>query len=727
MEPITITEGSPPRWIYFNQENHPPVVIDLERDDDDDDERGFAQDDNLSDIDIERLFPKHSEDELLQSVVEVEASVTSCSTARGVERDSAVITQSTLVPFFQSNGHTIKPGKTIELDDRDFLYVKEIRKNAQNEIIVSGYRLRRVRDLVGVDKKRNELALMLEVDEEDRRSPMDQGIERLRLEALRGIRTVVFTNSKYPTTSYRDDPQQHGQGLNYLQTKGRLFCRQKLINTINVSRSRAGNKVTQTCLQFLSQDEADMGAGEKDEELRRAWRGLTIAGGACSGILRGESDFDEAELKAVCEFQRKWSSRQSSRSNRSSIANLANERAAAPITPARRQSRQLFTPGSRDCPIKLEDDLSSDYNVTIDLSEDVPSIIHTPRHSRTAKRQRSSQFDDTPIHFSLSQHRSTRSTQDEAKGTIAQANNQRRYTFGDAFCGAGGASRGAKMAGLRVAWGNDFDTAAINSYQLNFHGTYCYAMWAHDFINEINDEHIVDILHISPPCQVFSPAHTTPGKDDEMNTQTFFACQELLRRAKPRLATMENTFGLIQNHREYLATAVCFFTSLGYSVRWKISNFAEYGLPQARRRAFFIAACPGERLPDFPLPTHSNDPERCLTLGLKPFVTVNDAISQIPANFPNHDIKEASKARVAYDGDRQLSRCITTSGGDNYHPSGTRSFTDREFACLQGFPLEHKFGKTRVRKQIGNAVPPSVAKVIFEHLKNALLRADGLA
>ena len=61
------------------------------------------------------------------------------------------------------------------------------------------------------------------------------------------------------------------------------------------------------------------------------------------------------------------------------------------------------------------------------------------------------------------------------------------------------------------------------------------------------------------------------------------------------------------------------------------------------------------------------------------------------------------------------------------HPNGTRDFTHREFACLQGFPLEHKFGETGVKKQIGNAVPPVVARAILESVKKALMKADGVS
>ena len=66
------------------------------------------------------------------------------------------------------------------------------------------------------------------------------------------------------------------------------------------------------------------------------------------------------------------------------------------------------------------------------------------------------------------------------------------------------------------------------------------------------------------------------------------------------------------------------------------------------------------------------------------------------------------------------------TGGGFYHPNGRRPFTDREWACLQGFPVDHKFGNGNVRHQIGNAVPPSVAKKVFGHIREALMKADGV-
>jgi DNA (cytosine-5)-methyltransferase 1 len=69
---------------------------------------------------------------------------------------------------------------------------------------------------------------------------------------------------------------------------------------------------------------------------------------------------------------------------------------------------------------------------------------------------------------------------------------------------------------------------------------------------------------------------------------------------------------------------------------------------------------------------------------------------------------------------------MTCSGGQNYHPSGKRDLTLREYATLQGFPDCHVFKGSYVKKQIGNAVPPCVAKVLFESIKKDLDAVDGV-
>lgn len=60
------------------------------------------------------------------------------------------------------------------------------------------------------------------------------------------------------------------------------------------------------------------------------------------------------------------------------------------------------------------------------------------------------------------------------------------------------------------------------------------------------------------------------------------------------------------------------------------------------------------------------------------------------------------------------------------HPSGTRDLTVREFASLQGFPLEHVFGREGKRRQIGNAVPPVVGRKVLGGVVGGMERVDGV-
>ncbi|KAL6721852.1 hypothetical protein ACLMJK_000957 [Lecanora helva] len=300
---------------------------------------------------------------------------------------------------------------------------------------------------------------------------------------------------------------------------------------------------------------------------------------------------------------------------------------------------------------------------------------------------------------------------------------RQRYTFGDCFCGCGGMSRGAVNAGLRVNWGFDFDLPACQSYEMNNFGSVVYNVAADQFSNAGGD-HEVDICHFSPPCQFFSDAHTHVGKDDERNTASLFAIATLLEKVKPRVATLEQASGLLRRHPLYFNSVINMFTSEGFSVRWRMMNCADFGLPQRRVRLFLIASCPGEPLPPFPKSTHSKDPAET---GLKPWTTINEAINTIPPDWSDHDPAFMRSLNYPPHTGDEIAKCITTSGGqNNCHPSGTRNYTLREFANLQSFPLGQKFGMKGVRKQIGNAVPPIVATALLEEVKRSLMKEDGL-
>lgn len=110
-------------------------------------------------------------------------------------------------------------------------------------------------------------------------------------------------------------------------------------------------------------------------------------------------------------------------------------------------------------------------------------------------------------------------------------------------------------------------------------------------------------------------------------------------------------------------------------------------------------------------------------------VNIEDAIKDIPDGAPNHDVEELlymwrNKWHSPYD-PRQPAKTLTCNGGEaNYYPSGRRLFTCREIACLQTFPMDFQFAHKGVRKQVGNAVPPALAKAIYQEIIASLRETD---
>lgn len=171
------------------------------------------------------------------------------------------------------------------------------------------------------------------------------------------------------------------------------------------------------------------------------------------------------------------------------------------------------------------------------------------------------------------------------------------YTFADVCCGAGGASRGAEMAGLQLRWALDHDADACETYRLNFPHVRLYQKPVQELINMGHEDLKVDIMHISPPCQAFSQANTSPNLS--RNAENIAASMEIgtcLDAARPRIATLEQTSGLMSRghaggrHGLHFGNVIAQFTSRDYSVGWKNADLAEWGLPQPRKRLLMIAS-----------------------------------------------------------------------------------------------------------------------------------------
>jgi len=303
------------------------------------------------------------------------------------------------------------------------------------------------------------------------------------------------------------------------------------------------------------------------------------------------------------------------------------------------------------------------------------------------------------------------------------------YTFGDYYCGAGGISVGAREAGFKVVYGVDHDPDACATYRLNFPGTRVYEEDIHDHLTARAQENAhVRCVHMSTVCKTVSCAYTVRGRNHDANEATLFTISDILRKATPMVATLEQTFGALNPGKMQLFNAFVWqFTSMNYSVKWALHTLSEYGVPQARKRLIMIAACPGHPLPEFPMPTHAISPEYPVP-GLKPSVTIADALRPIRRNTPNHNPDNHTDRNFApYSPDQLVRGCITTSGGqNNWHPNGKRPLTEREYACLQTFPLDHVFvgNRSSIIRQVGNAVPPAFSQKLFASIRKCFEEVD---
>ena len=362
-----------------------------------------------------------------------------------------------------------------------------------------------------------------------------------------------------------------------------------------------------------------------DEDRRFEWRGLTVPGGAYQPLLSGDDSilftiFEGESPIGISETPDPDPVDVSLRSRSSSIFEI--------LAPKKRKygNLQVFnlaaSPKRIRC--KEEDDIKETTKGVeqINLENREIEVRRVSLHANLISGPQANVTNTIPSLILRTMSSSHFPQYGSVQCTSPLGSTQRKrspgqvLTYGDAFCGAGGTTRGASMAGLRVKWGFDFSKHACETWKANFPTARCFPMAAHHFVQlaqraarkGFSDIMKVDILHLSPPCQYFSDAHTVDGKDDEMNTASLFAVRDVIEVAKPRVVTLEQTFGITRSKfMWYLSALIQMFTSLGFSVRWAVVRLAQWvrlsicvrhassliypqGLPQSRRRLIIIAS-----------------------------------------------------------------------------------------------------------------------------------------
>lgn len=349
---------------------------------------------------------------------------------------------------------------------------------------------------------------------------------------------------------------------------------------------------------------------------------------------------------------------------------------------------------------------------------------------------------------------------------------QKTYNVLDLFCGCGGLSRGFIEAGFNVALGVDFDDAALKTFAAN-HGNATAMkldLFNHDNIDVIanffSDNNIsVDVLVGGPPCQGFSLAG--PRKIDDSRNKLYQAMVKTAATLKPKVIVLENVPGIIQLHGGLVGEKIIQdFSDLGYKMAYKILYAPDYGVPQIRKRIFFVGL--------FNSDTEFNFPEAILNP--QEYVSCEQAIGDLPAlidmvgekvqsfdsdytspyiearrkgqseiynhegtihdpktkkfiamvpegkNYRSlppeyHGIYKYHEALTRYHS-KKPSPTINTGHRSHFHYKWDRIPTVRESARLQSFDDDFVFigNKTQQYKQVGNAVPPLLGKALASQI-----------
>jgi DNA (cytosine-5)-methyltransferase 1 len=365
----------------------------------------------------------------------------------------------------------------------------------------------------------------------------------------------------------------------------------------------------------------------------------------------------------------------------------------------------------------------------------------------------------------------------------------------DLFCGCGGISSGLERSGFEILAGIDIEKVFLQSYELNFpHAVTILQDLALAEPTEVMEQIGIkrgklDLLAGGPPCQGFSK--NVPRKNRYLEDPKNKLVRAFLNMAKyimPRYILMENVAEMQNGFEQaYTNLIVELLESYGYSVSYNVLYAPDFGVPQRRRRAFFLASRDTKSV-SFPMPTHFNDGGLPNLFDNKPYVTVWDAIGDLPQlehgegedptaynhapfhsyqewarygsdRIYNHvarhlqptqyarlssiapgqtlqDLPEKLRPKSGYSGAYgrltkemlapTITRWVFHPGSGRFgHPVTPRVITIREAARLQAFPDTFRFTGTYIQQshQVGNAVPP----LLSETIGRALLSSIGSA
>jgi DNA (cytosine-5)-methyltransferase 1 len=348
----------------------------------------------------------------------------------------------------------------------------------------------------------------------------------------------------------------------------------------------------------------------------------------------------------------------------------------------------------------------------------------------------------------------------------------------DLFSGAGGFSLAARQAGLDVRLAIENDKCAVQTYEANL----CRSDLAQPLLisEDITRTDAValrgrvyrakencDLILGGPPCQGFSTHRIKDAGVADARNDLIYTYFAFVRTFRPTAFLLENVPGMLwPRHREYLEKFKEEARSAGYKLLGPlVLDARDYGVPQRRKRVFILGVKEEVHMDGFSWPppsTHGSEADRALRRDLLPW---NDCLSafrpapegdendihmrhseEIVRAFENtppnggsrHDSGRVLRCHDGHDGHNDVygrinpfspgptmtTACINPSKGRFVHPTLNHGITARQAARLQTFPDSFVFkgGLMAAGKQIGNAVPVDLARILITQLIPLLVR-----
>lgn len=322
------------------------------------------------------------------------------------------------------------------------------------------------------------------------------------------------------------------------------------------------------------------------------------------------------------------------------------------------------------------------------------------------------------------------------------------------FSGCGGLDLGFERAGFEISIANEYDPTIWETYKINHPST---KLIEGDIRNIQESDFPDDIDGIigGPPCQSWSEAGSLRGINDSRG-KLFYDYIRILKSKQPKFFLAENVSGMLANrHSEAVRNIIEMFKECGYDLAVSLVNAKDYGVPQERRRVFYIGFRRdlGVRF-KFPVGSTADEKKR---------LTLRDTIwdlqfTAVPAGARNYHNPKAINNNEFFTGayspifmsrnrvkgwDEQAFTVQASGRQCQLHPQAPkmkfveqnkrefvrgkeylyRRMTIREIARIQGFPDDFKFiynYTDDAYKMIGNAVPVNLAYEVAVAIKEAL-------